>query len=62
MYYDLTIVYQDTLFIIDTDYGFTYSMPTNLKGETKYIGKLGELPTRQVFPAPVLKQIDFKCE
>ena len=62
MYQDFTTVYQDTLFIIETFKGLVYSIPTNLTGGWKEIAELGRLPTRQVFPAPVFKESDFKCE
>ena len=61
MDYDFSIVYQDTLFIIETSKGFVYSIPTSLTGRWKNIGELGKLPSQQVFPAPVLKESDFKC-
>jgi len=62
MYYDLSTVYQDTLIIIETNEGLVYSIPTNLTGGWKKIAELGQLPSRRVFPAPVLKESDFKCE
>ena len=62
IYYDLSTIYQDILFIIDTKTGFVYSIPTNMTRGWKKIAELGELPSRQVFPAPILKESDFKCE
>ena len=62
MWHDLSTVYQDTLNIIETYKGLVYSIPTNLTGGWKKIAELGELPSRQVFPAPILKESDFKCE
>ena len=64
--YDLSIVYQDNLYIVETRTGLVYSIPTDkVLLETrnwKQVKSIGKLPERQVFPAPIINENDFKCK
>ena len=60
MYDDLSTVYDDTLYIIHHT-GLVYSLPTDMTGDWKKVAELGNLPKRQVFPAPIVKKSDIKC-
>ena len=66
MYYDLSIVYEDNLYIVETGTGLVYSIPTDKvlleTGEWKKVKSLGRLPMRQVFPAPIINENEFKCK
>ena len=61
MYDDLSTVYDDTLYIIQRETGLVYSLPTDMTGNWKIVAELGNLPERQVFPAPIVKESDIKC-
>ena len=60
MFYDLSTVYDDTLYIIH-DTGLVYNLATDMTGDWKKVAELGNLPRRQVFPAPIVKESDIKC-
>ena len=62
MYLDLSIVYQDNLYIVDAGTGLVYSIPTDkVLLETGALKQV-KLPVRQVFPAPIINEKDFKCK
>ena len=61
MYDDLSTVYDDTLYIIQRETGLVYSLPTDMTSDWKKVAELGNLPTRQDFPAPIVKESDIKC-
>ena len=66
MAFDLSFVYQDNLYIVVTDTGLVYSIPTDKvlleTGNWKKVKSLGKLPVRQLFPVPIIDENDFKCK
>merc|ERR1712083_792757 len=66
MYMDLSIVYRDNLYIVETDISLVYSIPTDKilleTGNWKKVKSLGKLLRRQVFPAAIINENDFKCK
>ena len=62
--YGLSTVYQDTLYLVNGDYGNegeVMSLSGDSTDQWKVIGKVGKIARRQVFPPAVVSQDIIGC-